>query len=543
MANRCPACGGTLQFDVKSQKLICPYCGSSYLPSEIENLQGAQETASSEVYGLDPGVPEDEPETQDTMVFTCRNCGGEITSESTDAVSYCPYCGTFSTFTSRMEKLRKPELITPFLITKDVAEGYFKKRLRSQLFAPSDIKRRGQGTNFNPMFIPFWDYEVTYPFRNNLMTSESWREGNYDCTQEYYIGFDAEGGVKNCLFDASQGLDDRIAESMADYDARGLEPYNPSYMMGAYADMADVDPKTYSSDAKERADEPLAEALKTEIIQSGAGNRFMHPKSLSFTGQTGTKAYVKPHLAMLPAWFMTYRTKDRVAYSVINAQTGSVFSEIPVSIPKYLLFSLILAVPLFLLFELVMNARPVQMLGVVGVITSIVMIMYAVSASKEAAINKRAGDKGFGGPVKAKMPKPKSPAKTIGTVISSVIMLIIFVVFSFRGLLRNISSLPIGQIIVVVLIMIAAIALVVGLVKADGKGSYIRDTIGGVISMGFALVFTFYHPVDDNYYYFAAVIAMVGMILSVIGAVSRFNKRVSHPLPHFFDQRKGATLQ
>ena len=72
MANRCPACGGTLQFDVKSQKLICPYCGSSYLPSEIENLQGAQETASSEVYGLDPGVPEDEPETQDTMVFTCN---------------------------------------------------------------------------------------------------------------------------------------------------------------------------------------------------------------------------------------------------------------------------------------------------------------------------------------------------------------------------------------------------------------------------------------------------------------------------------------
>ena len=95
----------------------------------------------------------------------------------------------------------------------------------------------------------------------------------------------------------------------------------------------------------------------------------------------------------------------------------------------------------------------------------------------------------------------------------------------------------------VIIVMIAAIALVVGLVKADGKGSYIRDTIGGVISMGLALVFTFYDPVDDNYFYLAAIIAMIGMILSIIGAVSRFNKRVSHPLPHFFDQRKGATLR
>ena len=539
MANRCPSCGGTLQFDVKSQKLLCPFCGSSFLPSEIDNIEGAQEMTSPWTQTPGETAVDEQAETIDTTVFTCKNCGGEITAEKEDAVSYCPYCGTFATFDSRIEKLRKPEFITPFLIPKDVAEGYYKKRLKRQLFAPSDLKHHGKGTDFNPMFIPFWDYEVTYPFRNNLMTKESWREGNYDCTQEYYIGFDAEGAVKNCLYDASQGLDDRIAESMADYDARGLEAYNPSYMMGAFADMADVDPKLYSSDAKDRADEPLTKALKNEILQSGAGSRFMHPHSLTFTGQSGTKGYVKPHLAMLPAWFMTYRTKDRVAYSVVNAQTGSVFSEVPVSIPKYILFSLILAVPIFLLFSLFLNVRPVQMLSVVGVITSIVMIMYAISASKEAAINKRAGDKGFGGAPKRQAFNSKNLMQKLGALIVPVIFVIIFAF----NILRDIKiSVNVNFPFHLIFVLAAVIALIIGLVKADGKGAYFRDTLGGLVAMGLSVLFSFYDPVDDNFYYIAAVIAMIGMILSVIGAVSRFNKRVSHPLPHFFDQRKGATM-
>ena len=264
----------------------------------------------------------------------------------------------------------------------------------------------------------------------------------------------------------------------------------------------------------------------------------MTATGLSFSGQSGTKAYVKPHLAMLPAWFMTYRTKDRVAYSVINAQTGSVFSEVPVSIAKYLIFSLILAVPIFLLFELFVNARPTQMLGVVGVITSIVMIMYAVSASKEAAINKRAGDKGFGGPAKKKAPKPQAAKKDIGSTIFTIIMVFICIVTMFKGAIGSLNGFPIR----VIFVLIAVIALMIGFAKADGKGAYIRDTIGGIIAMGLSVLFFFYDPVDDNYYYIAAIAAMIGMILSVIGAVSRFNKRVSHPLPHFFDQRKGATM-
>ena len=40
MANlqlKCPCCGGTLQFDDKTQRVICPYCDSQFSPKDLED--------------------------------------------------------------------------------------------------------------------------------------------------------------------------------------------------------------------------------------------------------------------------------------------------------------------------------------------------------------------------------------------------------------------------------------------------------------------------------------------------------------------------
>ena len=55
---------------------------------------------------------------------------------------------------------------------------------------------------------------------------------------------------------------------------------------------------------------------------------------------------------MLPVWFLTWQESGRVAYSVVNGQTGKVTSELPVDIKLYLLFSLIAAIPLFFVLQI-----------------------------------------------------------------------------------------------------------------------------------------------------------------------------------------------
>ena len=43
---------------------------------------------------------------------------------------------------------------------------------------------------------------------------------------------------------------------------------------------------------------------------------------------------VDAKLAMLPVWFLTYKNKKRVFYSVINGFTGKMFAGIPVDVKK-----------------------------------------------------------------------------------------------------------------------------------------------------------------------------------------------------------------
>ena len=35
---KCPKCGGPLEFDSKTQKLVCPFCDSTYDIAEFEKL-------------------------------------------------------------------------------------------------------------------------------------------------------------------------------------------------------------------------------------------------------------------------------------------------------------------------------------------------------------------------------------------------------------------------------------------------------------------------------------------------------------------------
>ena len=40
MEYECPACGGSLTFDSKSQKIKCPFCDSEYEISQFEENDG-----------------------------------------------------------------------------------------------------------------------------------------------------------------------------------------------------------------------------------------------------------------------------------------------------------------------------------------------------------------------------------------------------------------------------------------------------------------------------------------------------------------------
>ena len=252
MANRCPNCGGELAYSIDGQQLVCGHCGSGFRPEEVPELAGAEEYETALMH-----------------VFTCPNCGAQVASEELDAVDYCAYCGSFMPLNSRMERLHRPDFITPFKVTQAECRKKYQEEIKKKCFVPGELMGEQAQTEFRPVYIPYWEYRVSWPDGIDFKHTESWRDGDYVYHQEWRIKGTVDGEVQGCLFDASATLEDRIAENIADYSLEAMIPYEPSYMYGSYADIADVPAGPYKSEAGKRAALCLGKELQQRAAEQG----------------------------------------------------------------------------------------------------------------------------------------------------------------------------------------------------------------------------------------------------------------------------------
>ena len=56
---KCPACSGSLEFDPATQKMVCPFCGSTFEMAQLQDTpqnDGEWKTESAEDWGEDDNV-------------------------------------------------------------------------------------------------------------------------------------------------------------------------------------------------------------------------------------------------------------------------------------------------------------------------------------------------------------------------------------------------------------------------------------------------------------------------------------------------------
>ena len=54
-----------------------------------------------------------------------------------------------------------------------------------------------------------------------------------------------------------------------------------------------------------------------------------------------------------------------------------------------------------------------------------------------------------------------------------------------------------------------------------------------VVSLACIMIVSFWSPIDDRIYYGAAILAMIGIILNIIGIIRGYNLLSMRPLPQF----------
>lgn len=528
----CPNCGNNLKFDIAAQKMVCGYCGTTADPY---SLQKEEDTPERDEY--------------ETTVFSCSQCGAELLSEDTTAATFCSFCGSTAVLESRIGKGRRPGRIIPFSKTKEDCKVSYARMMRRAIFAPKELKDQTYIEKFRGIYMPYWVYGFERKGKISFSGSASRQKGDYLVTKHYEIVSDVDASYSGISYDAAAAFSDELSGAIAPYHMEAGKPFTPSYLSGFYADAKDVDSGVYMQDASEM------------VTEEGFGrmvrNRTCSRYHVRDTGnREALKSALRPactsaELAMFPVWFLSYRNGDRVAYAVVNGQTGKAAADLPVDRKKYVAGSLFLALPLFILLNLWFTITP----GISLLLAAFLSFVCAVvSCAQMARIRERElleNDKGFAYWKKVKgngSPddhEESGQRRILGLSVGEIKMLqiviggVLFMVFVPAAV--SFAAVRSGSGMVILGVLLAGFALIrivtlqrwqkpvrKGMVKE--MVPVLAKPAAAILA---ALVIMIWNPASDVFYYGGAIVSMAAVAWTILDIIERHNLLATRKPPQF----------
>ncbi len=541
MAINCPSCGGKMYFNISKQLLKCSYCDTEKTVEEYKAVNEAEEQKM----------------TYDSVVFTCRNCGAELTAPDEQAVAYCSYCGSEQMLTAKHEELLKPKRIIPFKKSKKQAMNEYAKALKGKLYVPKEFKDPQFLEGFRGIYLPYYAYNAVVPQKDVALTGEAhYTKDKYDYDEEYNIFATLGGHSKDVHFDASSAFDDTLANEIAPFQEKDLVEFHEGYLAGLYADKATANGATYIEAAEQLATESIYKEIERKVPKVKVDK----PATVAEQkAQLGISA-IDCEVSYFPVWFLTWRHKNRVAYSVMNGQTGKITMDIPVNKKIFLLISLAAAVVIFALLSILpMFILPKTLCSIAAVILVISGILlhseikkiyqreshiYDYGDTTHAAKKKKMKAKQSSGvvPSQSNATTKKASGKWIGWLIPIGWIVIWFILSAGRGLSLIGQLLSSAQTFIFIVAfpiqLIFSIFTIINAARIQRKMAIIPAIIAPLVLLGGIVVLMINSPYD-YWYYGTALACLVAVILNAISAINYFNYLTTRPVPNFF-RREGA---
>ncbi|MGX8728275.1 MAG: hypothetical protein ACSW75_01770, partial [Lachnospiraceae bacterium] len=524
----CPSCGGGLRFDIASQMLKCDYCDSTFDPAAYEKSRVGKE---SPVY--------------EAAVFICPTCGGEMITADEAINGFCPYCGGQS-YISRKGELEKPAYVIPFKVTKDDCKAAYRKTAFRSVFAPKALRDADALEEFRGIYMPYWFVENTGHGFLETTGKRTYRRGDYRITDNYHVSANVDYHVCDTAYEASASFDDKISDAIAPYDGKDIREFAPGYLTGFYADKADVPVRIFEKEAAEHTAELITDAMKHSGVEADELNENRLRDSINGRGE-GLEQ--KSWASLLPVWFLTWRDKERVAYAVVNGQTGKVCADLPVDMKRYGLFCFLLAIPIFFLLNLFFTPTPLVALRITSIAAAISIIIYNAQLGSIAKRDKALGDEMNARAVgKKKKRKKDGGCLATGSTAMFVIIIPAIVIMLIKGELSVPSFNGLGYFIGVRLAksiwvdIITAILTVIpflGILKKrnvlPGK-KVVAPALGSLISVAICIVIFRLNVTEDLVYYFAVAAGYIALLVTLLGVLQKYNYLATRPMPQVLRQ-------
>lgn len=318
MIYKCRGCGSALRYDMLTGKLLCDSCGSTYDPADYD------EVLDNESHSY---------ETMEQKIYTCNACGAKLMINDVEAASFCAYCGQPTVVFDRVSKIRKPDLILPFKVTKEQAKELLNKKLKG-FFIPKDIKNTELDV-VRGIYVPFSFSDLEYEDRQVIKGRV--QSGKSSTTRYFYRH--AKARFAYLPVDQSVKFDDESAVKLEPFPIKEFVPFEASYLSGFYADAGDEAKENLEEKIKQRAAEVFNKKVEDTVH---ATKKVLHRNNRRVNIE-------KTSYGMLPVWFFAYRRGETTYTIMVNGYTGKVVGAVPFDKVKVAVCATLIFLPLCIL--------------------------------------------------------------------------------------------------------------------------------------------------------------------------------------------------
>ncbi len=333
---KCPCCGGAVQFDTGAQKLKCPYCDTEF---EIEQMQQEVTENADSINWNSQGSEWSAGETDSMNVYSCQSCGGEIIADSTTGATKCPYCDNPVVMKGQFSGDLRPDLVIPFKLDKKAAKEALKKHISSKKFVPKSFLDNNRIEEIKGVYVPHWLFSCdTFASASFKATKERrWSDNNYNYTETSHFDVFRSGNVSfdNVPVDGSTKMPDDLMESVEPFDLSQAVDFNTAYLAGYLADKYDVTADMSMNRANERIRESAGDALQNTVN----GYSSISSRIVNINIANGFYKY-----ALYPVWILNSTWNGNKYTFAMNGQTGKFVGNIPTNNKAVVLASLLLGV-------------------------------------------------------------------------------------------------------------------------------------------------------------------------------------------------------
>lgn len=522
----CPNCAANLKFHIGKQMLFCEACETTMTPHAFHKMRDAEEIKSYE-----------------TTIFICPQCGGELIADDDTAATFCSYCGGSTILDSRISKKKAPRYIIPFQKDKEDCKRAYRRMLRYAYFVPKEFKDEEHIEKFRPIYMPFWLYSLKHSGNVKLMDSR--KTFQTERLQAEYDGF---------FYDASSTFSDDLTDAIRPYHLGQKKKFVPSYLSGFYADAGDVDQNLYVEEAKEMVTEDTLHRIRKDPYHF---RDWIYGWKLKPVEESLNFRTEKEDLAMFPVWFLSYRKKDRVAYAIVNGQTGKIAGDMPIAVHKYLLSSLLWAIPIFLLLYSYWNMQSTSLLVVSALLSFVCSMVSNIQLSYLILRENKEKDRGFMSKQRAKrLVEDKKFAFTIPSKLMGWGLLLLMPAWPFIftmpgiGLIENYIE---NEVLEFVLALVWILLLLPSfLLVMWGADRFINNRrvswkvkmeqfmygrkklpylVKPFVGIGIAVLLLWTKPVSEIWYYAGALACMILTGITFVNIIRYHNRLTTRKLP------------